>query len=167
MSGNKKQWYAMRKRLQEKGSWKGKAPAHKVPTQEEGEPPEKIQKEAPGNIEEAVGGDPSSDPEEGTSARALGKCFISHQYIADQAWRDLETQLDSLSWLGSIPRPGDSKAWTKSNDMILRKSFCKTVAPYYAGDGEWIQPLWKIAGFPTSSSRVHVLWLVQRPYFGL
>lgn len=59
---NKKQWYAMRSRLQKKGLWK-----HSVPQQEEGEPPSK--KPA---LEEPEGAQ-ASDPEEGTSQKAQGK----------------------------------------------------------------------------------------------
>lgn len=165
MSGPNKRWYAMRKRLQEKGSWKGKAPSHRVPAQEEGEPPEKIQKEAPENIEEAAGG--GSDPEEGTSARARGKICLSCQCISDKLWLALERQVDSLCWLGSIPTPGDLKDWMKINALIRRRNCCKTVLPYFAGDGGWREPLWKMAGIYTHSSRVPVLWLVLRPYYGL
>lgn len=41
MPGGKdyRKWYAMRKAMQERGTWKGKQPTHAVPEQEEGEPP--------------------------------------------------------------------------------------------------------------------------------
>lgn len=38
---NYRQWYAMRKRLQEAGKWHGRPPTHSVPLQEEGEPSSK------------------------------------------------------------------------------------------------------------------------------
>lgn len=62
----KKQWYAMKARLQKEGRWKGRA-VHKVPEREEGEPPEKS---ARADQDE---GDRASDPEEGTSRVAQGK----------------------------------------------------------------------------------------------
>lgn len=38
--GNKfRQWYAMRKAMQERGTWHGNRPTHSVPQLEEGEPP--------------------------------------------------------------------------------------------------------------------------------
>lgn len=71
MAGNKKQFYAMKKRLQKEGKWYGdKAPGHKVPEREEGEPPEKRSREEE-DPEPGDGG--GSDPEEGTSKRAQGK----------------------------------------------------------------------------------------------
>lgn len=168
MSGPNKRWYAMRKRLKEQGSWKGKTPAHKVPAQEEGEPPTKQPRaEAPENPEQAVQEGAGSDPEEGTSKAAQGKICLSCQCIPDKLWLALEAQVDLLSWLGSIPRPGDLKAWMKSNALIRSKKCSKTALPYFVEDGGWMVPLWKIAGIHTHSSPVPVLWLVQRPLFGL
>lgn len=70
MPGNK-QWYAMRDRLRKAGKWKtGQAPAHSVPAQEEGEPPEKRSRE---DEDPEPGDGAGSDPEEGTSKRAQGK----------------------------------------------------------------------------------------------
>lgn len=71
MSRPIKQWYAMRKRLQDTGKWSGGAPSHKVPAREEGEPPEK---ESRTEAQHPEGGD---DPEEGTSARARGKHILT------------------------------------------------------------------------------------------
>ena len=73
---NKKQWYAMKKRLQKEGKWSGKAPAHKVPAQEEGEPAEKIQKTAE-NQEAAASEGATPDPEEGTSRKAVGEYSLN------------------------------------------------------------------------------------------
>lgn len=72
MPGNRAQWYAMRKRLQAQGKWKGAS--HSVPAQEEGEPPTKQARtdENPENQEGAPGA-PESDPEEGTSEKARGE----------------------------------------------------------------------------------------------
>ena len=39
-----RRWYAMRQRLMKEGKWKGKAPTHSVPAQEEGEPAPKVPK---------------------------------------------------------------------------------------------------------------------------
>nr|UQT67959.1 hypothetical protein [Phasianus chaphamaparvovirus] len=174
MSG-KKQWYAMKKRLQKEGKWTGKAPAHKVPAREEGEPPEKQSRdepvpEAPAN-QEAAAAEGTEDPGEGTSKQTQGKFLVrrlwSLRYFTDWRWQLTELQQDSLSWYGSIPSPGDSQIWMKSNAVLRKRNCSKTPVLYYAGDGEWIRPLWTIAGIHTPSSAVPVLWLVQRPYFGL
>lgn len=34
-----RQWYAMRQAMRERGTWRGDRPTHRVPQQEEGEPP--------------------------------------------------------------------------------------------------------------------------------
>lgn len=166
MSKNFKSWYAMRKRLQDSGSWKGKAPSHQVPAQEEGEPPSKQPRVAsPPENQEAIDGG-TEDPEEGTSKKAQGK-LNNDISILDALWQALELQADSLSWLGLIPTPGDLKAWIKSNAMIKKKNSLKTLVPCYVGDGVWRVPLWKIAGLCTPSSAVHVLWFLQRHLLGL
>lgn len=68
--GSKRQWYAMRKALQEKGKWTGgKRATHKVPAHEEGEPPEKAQALEPTPEPEGK----EDDPEEGTSKAAQGE----------------------------------------------------------------------------------------------
>lgn len=66
----KKQWYAMRSRLQKEGKWHGgNAPGHSVPAQEDGEPPSKAPR-----LEETPEGARAvpEDPEEGTSYAARG-----------------------------------------------------------------------------------------------
>lgn len=163
MAGNKKQWYAMRKRLQESGKWTGKAPSHPVPAQEEGEPAPK----EPRTEEASEYQDPGSDPEEGTSARARGMSICDAMCISDWKWQLMELQVDSLCWYGAIPRVGDSKAWLKSNALLRRRNLSRIRLPYYAGGGEWRVPLWKIAGFYMGSFHVPVSLLVQRQLFGL
>ena len=70
-----KGWYAMKKRLEAQGKWKGAS--HRVPAQEEGETAAK-QPKLTENQEEAIGeaGGSPSDPEEGTSHNAQGMLTI-------------------------------------------------------------------------------------------
>lgn len=42
---NYRQWYAMRKAMQQRGTWRGRPPTHSVPQQEEGEPPAQRRRE--------------------------------------------------------------------------------------------------------------------------
>ena len=159
-----KGWYAMKKRLEAQGKWKGAS--HRVPAQEEGETAAK-QPKLTENQEEASGeaGGSPSDPEEGTSHNAQGMSLFS--YISEYLWRALDLQADSHCWYGSRPTPGDFKIWLKSNAMIRREKSSKMSVPYYVGDGVWRVPLWKIAGKYTHSSPVPNLWLVQRHLLGL
>lgn len=155
----------MRERMKKAGSWQGKAPSHLVPELDEGEPPAK---KTPETIETPGGGNPEPDPEEGTSAKARGKRITNYLFLSLEAlWQVLEHHPDSHSWYGAIAIPGASKAWIISNAMMRRRNYSLIRLPYFAGDGGWRVPLWKIAGIPSPFLSVPVLLLVQRPLLGL
>lgn len=162
MAGNKKQYWAMRRRLEKEGKWYGdKAPAHAVPALEEGEPPSKAPR-----VDESPEGDRASDPEEGTSKKAQGN-FNYFYTPVDWVWRHSELQLDSACWYGWIPRHQSGKDWIKINALTRKRKCSRMPLLFWEPDGEWISPLMKIAGCCTHSVSVHVLMWGLRQLFGL
>lgn len=71
-----RKWYGMRKGMTERGAWK-----HRVPAQEEGEPPTK----KPKGLESESAGD-RADPEEGTSRQAQEDLSKYYFYIFQNGW---------------------------------------------------------------------------------
>lgn len=95
MPGNKAQFYAMKKRLQKAGKWYGdKAPSHRVPEHEEGEPPEKRSREEDEEEGDGAGG---TDPEEGTSERARG-IYICYMFFRSMSAFGASTGFSILVW---------------------------------------------------------------------
>lgn len=162
MPGSKAQWYAMKKRLQKEGKWTGdKAPSHKVPEREEGEPPEKRSREEE-DPEPGDGG--GSDPEEGTSKNARGtNIYIS---FLDPC-RHLELLMDSVSWFGSIRGSLTLPAWRMSNGRLTRRNCYRMQSPYWEPGGGWILPTTRVVGCYTHSAFVPVLLWGFRQLYGL
>lgn len=70
-----RQWYAMKKNLENKGKWKGKIPKHSVPAREEGEPAPKEPRTQEGDTSDPESLPPLEDPPTAEGKHGLLRLF--------------------------------------------------------------------------------------------
>lgn len=158
---NFRKWYGMRKGMSERGAWK-----HKVPAQEEGEPPTK-QPKISGLEPDSAGGD--TDPEEGTSKQAqedLGEYIRSKSLHTEWLGLSLD-QVDALCWYGWLPRFQEGQRWRLINHLTRRKKCSRMPVVFWEYDGELTSPIISMAGCCTHSVVNHVILSGCRQLIGL